>query len=92
MLTQATGQYGAVKFGPVPAATVTSWRLVARDGAKHAWDLVATVTNVNQFYATQTPLELSLRVGSRNWRWRDVVLEIVGSKAHGVVTGRPEVR
>jgi hypothetical protein len=91
MLTQATGQQGAVKFGPVPAATLRAWRLVARDDAPHTWDLTATAVEVNRFYITQTPLQLSLRVGSRNWRWNDVVLEIVGVAVRGTVTGRPEV-
>jgi hypothetical protein len=92
MIKQASGQQGTVKFGPVPAADLKSWRLTARDDAAGTWDVTATAVNVNAFYITQTPLELSLRVGSRQWRWRDVVLEIVGGTARGVVAGRPEVR
>jgi hypothetical protein len=92
MLKQVTGQQGVVKFGPVPAASLVSWRLAARDDEPHTWDLTATAGNVNSFYVTQSPLSLSLRVGSRNWRWSDVVLEIVGGTVRGTLTGRPEVR
>jgi hypothetical protein len=91
MLTQATGHFGVVKFGSVPAASLKSWRLVRRDDAQ-TWDFTAKAEKVNRFYVTQAPLTLSLRVGSRDWRWSDVVLEISGTTARGVVVGRPEVR
>lgn len=91
-ITDATGIQGAVKFGPVQAATLKSWRLVARGDESCVWTLTATAVDVNTFYVTQTPLTVSLRVGSRNWRWSDVVLEIVGGKVSGTLVGRPEVR
>ncbi len=92
MLTEATGVHGVVKYGPVPAATLKAWRLAARDDAPHSWTLTATAEDVNTFYSTQTPLTVSLRVGSRMWRWRDVVLEFAGGTVRGIVSGRPEVR
>ncbi len=92
MLGQAAGREGVVKYGPVPAATLKAWRLAACDDVPQAWTLTATAVDVNTFYVTQTPLTVSLRVGSRNWRWSDVVLEIVGGKVSGTLVGRPEVR
>jgi hypothetical protein len=92
MLRQAIGQQGAVKFGPIAAATLRSWRLQAREDEPQSWTLTGVAVNVNSFYITQTPLSVSLRVGSRNWRWNDVVLEIVGGKVSGTLVGRPEVR
>ena len=92
MIRTATGTQGAVKFGPIQAATLRSWRLTAREDAPQTWTLTGVAVNVNAFYITQTPLSVSLRVGSRNWRWSDVVLEIVGGKVQGTVSGRPEVR
>jgi hypothetical protein len=92
MLKQVTGQRGVVKFGTVPAATLRTWRLAARDDEPHTWTLTATAVEVNTFYLSQSPLALSLRVGSRTWRWSDVVVEIVGGRVHGTVSGRPEVK
>jgi hypothetical protein len=92
MIQHATGVQGVVKFGSIPAATLRTWRLQAREGESHVWTLTGIAFNVNSFYITQTPLSVSLRVGSRNWRWRDVVLEIVGGKVSGTLAGRPEVR
>jgi hypothetical protein len=92
MVTTATGTQGAVTFGLVPAAHLRAWRLDPVDDAPMTWTLTGTAVNVNTFYMTQTPLSVSLRVGSRNWRWHDVVLEIAGGTVRGTVTGRPEVR
>jgi hypothetical protein len=92
LLESVTGLQGAVHFGPIQAATLRSCRLDARNDSEMTWTLTGTAVNVNRFYITQTPLSVSLRVGSRNWRWRDVVLEIVGGKVQGTVSGRPEVR
>ncbi len=89
---QVTGREGVVTYGPVPAATLKAWRLAACDDAPQAWTLTATAVEVDTFYSAQTPLSVSLRVGSRMWRWRDVVLEFVGGTVRGTVTGRPEVR
>jgi hypothetical protein len=95
MIGSANGKQGTVKYGPVPAATLKSWRIdrvEQHDRTKLAWTLTATPVSVNAFYITQTPLQLSLRMGSRNWRWSDVVLEVVGGQLRGTLTGRPEVR
>jgi len=91
-LTQATGPQGVVTFGAVHAATLRAWRLVARDDVPQCWTLTATAVEVNRFYITQSPLAVSLRLGRRNYRWSDVVLEIVGGQVRGTVSGRPEVR
>lgn len=92
MLKQAKGQQGVVRYGTVPAATLKGWSLSARDDDAQVWTLTATAVDVNRFYITQTPLSLALWVGSRQWRWSDAVVEIVGGKVTGTVTGRPEVR
>lgn len=91
-LSKATGQQGVVTFGTVPAATLRAWSLTAREDEPMTWALTASAVDVNRFYLTQTPLTVSLRVGSRSWRWRDVVLEVVGGRVSGTLSGRPEVR
>jgi hypothetical protein len=92
MVRRANGHQGVVRYGSVPAATLKGWKVVAHDDAPLAWTLTATAVDVNRFYITQTPLTLSLRVGSRQLRWSDVVLEIVGGKVSGTLIGRPEER
>jgi hypothetical protein len=90
VLKQASGVQGVLRFGTVAAAKLHSWRL--SESAPMVWELTASIAEVNRFYITQTPLSVTLRVGSRNWCWRDVVLEIVGSQVRCMVRGRPEVR
>lgn len=78
------------------AADIRSWRLVSEwtELGTLGTTVSAIVSGADDFWATQSPLTLSLQMGSAWWTWRQAEVQypiLVGYPIEMVVKGNPEV-
>ncbi len=60
-------------MGHQTAATLGTWTLrQTRSGAIVAYDVSATLTDLDTFWSQQGPMDLELRMGERIWAWHQV--------------------
>lgn len=68
------------------AASLGSWSLDASDDQADGWRIVTSFTNTDDYWITQGPMRVVLKLGDLEWSWDDV--EFNGSSVI-IVSGRP---
>ena len=88
---RASGDTGALRVGHQWAATLGEWTLAPRDVVPREWAFEARVTRQDEFWFTQRPIDLVLAVGTAEWVWRGVEVEMDGRRVAIVLRERPIV-
>ena len=81
------GSGGTIRVGPYDAASLGSWSL-SGDGP---YTLTAVAAMVNDYWVTQTPARVSVRMGSRVWAWTVTAMQRHGSELTATCEGAPSV-
>lgn len=89
----AKGTSGELRHGYHVAATFGEWSLsVHRESPTTTADAIVTVSKLEPdgYWFSEQPQCMRLRIGSREWVWRDVDVERLDDARYRVV-GDPEV-
>ena len=83
-----TGSGGELRAGGRLAASVGDWSFT---GTPEAWELTGTATEVDHYWLNAAAVHrLTLRVGTRRWRWPAVRAAVDGAEL--TITGSGEAQ
>jgi hypothetical protein len=83
------GVEGKVVFGYQVAAKIGSWELTPK--TDESMFFTGTWTEIDDYWMTQEPLSLALRVGRTQWEWASVTPVRDNQYIHITVIGKPVV-
>lgn len=82
------GQRGELRVGYVLAARLGPWLAQLEAGSG---EVTASVSTVDTYWITQTPMTLILWLGHARWEWSAVAVTIEGRSVRVATTGRPAI-
>jgi hypothetical protein len=87
-----TGHGGELKHRYHTAATIGRWEMDADSEMPGGLGTVvyAKVLDSSEFWMSQSPLDLTLRLGDQPWRFKDVIVSSSNGSLTIVVSGMPE--
>lgn len=89
---RASGPCGEVRYGYQVAIRTGPWTIARfEDGPGSCFMFAATVTDVDEVWLAQRPLDLVLALGQVEWVWRAVAPSVVDGRVELRLTRRPDV-
>jgi hypothetical protein len=88
---RATGPSGTLRVGYQWAADLGAWRMEPSADHPHAFVLRSTVLRRHDYWFTQYPMDLALRLGGTEWLWRGVSVAREGDLVAVTLSERPVV-
>lgn len=80
---------GEVRYGYQPAAKVGRWEMMPKN--EHVMTFKGAAAEVNDYWITQEPLDLMLRVGRTEWTWKGVTVTVADGSVYADLKDKPVV-
>lgn len=91
MAASASGHSGALRLGYKDVAELGPWQLQLAPSLPRRYVVSAAVVDRSEYWSTQRPLTLVLRVGEADWEWRDVDPVLGPDTMRAELSGMPTV-